>query len=251
MNNASLILIWQVINKLPKRMFSGITLEAFFYIENIRNPMHKDGLCRNSPDYDDTIEMSFKFIYNEKCIKGEYVLIDRRFIDASGGLRQMKLSKREFFNTMLDKDIKDEAVAGAAVGYACFVFSFIGLILGFAFGTIDNPYIIIEIAMFLLMSVGIHLLRSRICAVTLTVHYLVAQAITVYTRLQEGDLSWVGGQIVVIFFFASGFVASVRGTFRFHKAWKQYQAGQYVPKPRKRSLRELAQIQEEIPDDNR
>lgn len=144
----------------------------------------------------------------------------------------MELSKREFFKTMLDKGVRDEVMTGAVMGYVCFGFSLLAsLVLRFAFDDAGNPYMVIDLAVFLLMAAGIQLLQSRACAVILLVYYLIGQGLLVYTQIQEGAFHMISGRVVFIFIFANAFVKSVKGTFRFHEAWKQYQAGEYVPKP--------------------
>lgn len=164
----------------------------------------------------------------------------------------MKLSKREFFKTVLDQDTRSAVMNGAGTGYVCFAFSLIGnLVLKFLFNTEINPYSMVELAVILGMAAGVQLLRSRICAVILLVYYLVNQVVLAYMQIQQGSGHMIFARIGLIMVFAGGFSMAVKGTFAFHKAWKQYQAGQYVPKKTSsepKSLSELARMPVETDD---
>ncbi|GEM_PF-5939282 len=160
----------------------------------------------------------------------------------------MEFSRKEFWNTIVDKDIKDSVKVGAKTGYIGFIVNVVFLFFNSA---TDNILAVIEAILVLVLAVGVHKLRSRVCAVVLVGMYFIGQVFIFIADIPaflDGQLSYFAISRFFIFVaFLFGYSSGVAGTFHFQRDWKRYCAGVYTPKEKPdsatKSLKAMAQMQ--------
>ena len=116
-------------------------------------------------------------------------------------------TKKEFLalpeNEKLRKDLRSTAII-------CYVCAGITAVLGMA--VLQNPYVLIDVVILIVMGLGIHLAQSRACAVILCAYAVINM---IYSLATTGRMS---GYLVVL----AGVYAVIH-TFKAEKLWKQYQ----------------------------
>ena len=116
-------------------------------------------------------------------------------------------SIKEFLKLSENKKMRRELNSCAIICYVC---AGITLILGLF--VLQNPYSLIDVALLIGLGLGIHLARSRVCAVTLCAYAAVNMIITF---IESGRF---GGYLILI----AG-IYSIVYTFKLNKLWTQYQ----------------------------
>lgn len=117
------------------------------------------------------------------------------------------LSKKEFYTQYAEKKDKGNIRAAAILGYIC---AGATLLLGVL---MQNYFIVIDVAIILGLSLGIHIAKSRACAVAILVYSLIN---VIFSLLATGQIS--GWWLVIVG------VVGIIGTFHFHKAYQSYLA---------------------------
>lgn len=134
-----------------------------------------------------------------------------------GGMYQgpMGMTKKQFYNHPAMKTIKTNIISCGVIGYVL-----TGLNLLMAFLLPSSGANLLDTLLILGLSLGLHLGKSRVCAILMAVYgmYNIIIALIVFHRL-SGWLIPVMGIYACIY------------TFKFHNAWKKYQVtGQIDPK---------------------
>lgn len=121
------------------------------------------------------------------------------------------MTKSEFWKNAVPKNVKGQVVTAAVFAY---ISAAMTIILGVLSG---NFLVIIDVLLVLGLGLGVHLAKSRACAIILAAYFLLNKI-----------LQWVGGEFSGLYMaviFIIGFVMGIVGTFAFQKQWKEYQAG--------------------------
>ena len=138
------------------------------------------------------------------------------------------MTKSEFWKNAVPKNVKGQVVTAAVFAY---ISAAMTLVLGFLTGNflvlIDvllvlgfltgNFLVLIDVLLVLGLGLGVHLAKSRVCAIILAAYFVLNKV-----------LQWLGGEFSGLYMaviFIIGFVMGVVGTFAFQKQWKEYQAG--------------------------
>lgn len=122
------------------------------------------------------------------------------------------LSKREFYKKYATKKDKSNIKSAAIFAYIC-----AGVSLGL--GLLQQNYsVIIDVALIAGLGLGIHLLRSRVCASLLL---LYGFANSIFGLLSTGRIQ--GWWLIL-----AGFMA-VQATFHFHKAYRLFRTQDILP----------------------
>ena len=111
-----------------------------------------------------------------------------------------QLSKKQFYAQCASKKDKGNIRAAAILGYIC---AGATLLLGVL---MQNYFIIIDVAIILGLSLGIHLAQNRVCAVLLLIYSLIN---VIFSLLATGQIS--GWWLIIVG------VCGIIGTFDFHK----------------------------------
>lgn len=118
-----------------------------------------------------------------------------------------QLSKKQFYAQCASKKDKGNIRAAAILGYIC---AGATLLLGVL---MQNYFIIIDVAIILGLSLGIHLAQNRVCAVLLLIYSLIN---VIFSLLATGQIS--GWWLIIVG------VCGIIGTFDFHKNYQNYLA---------------------------
>ena len=121
------------------------------------------------------------------------------------------MTKSEFWKNAVPKNVKGQVVTAAVFAY---ISAAMTLVLGFLTG---NFLVLIDVLLVLGLGLGVHLAKSRVCAIILAAYFVLNKV-----------LQWLGGEFSGLYMaviFIIGFVMGVVGTFAFQKQWKEYQAG--------------------------
>lgn len=118
-----------------------------------------------------------------------------------------QLSKKQFYAQCASKKDKGNIRAAAILGYIC---AGATLLLGVL---MQNYFIIIDVAIILGLSLGIHLAQSRVCAVLILIYSLIN---VIFSLLATGQIS--GWWLIIVG------VCGIIGTFDFHKNYQNYLA---------------------------
>lgn len=131
--------------------------------------------------------------------------------ESAGPVRQPGMTKKEFDKHTNIVNVKKQ-ITGAAIG--CYIIAGINLLLAFlvAFSNI------LDILLMLGMGLGIHLAKSRVCSIILTVYGVIN--VIVMTIANESLSGW---WILVVGIYA------IINTFKYQKAWAEYQQTGIVP----------------------
>ena len=122
------------------------------------------------------------------------------------------LSKREFYKKYATKKDKSNIKGAAIFAYIC-----AGVSLGL--GLLQQNYsVIIDVALIAGLGLGVHLLRSRVCAILLL---LYGFANSIFGLVTTGRLQ--GWWLIL-----AGFMA-VQSTFHFHKAYRLFRTENILP----------------------
>lgn len=122
------------------------------------------------------------------------------------------LSKREFYKKYATKKDKSNIKSAAIFAYIC-----AGVSLGL--GLLQQNYsVIIDVALIAGLGLGVHLLRSRVCAILLL---LYGFANSIFGLVTTGRLQ--GWWLIL-----AGFMA-VQSTFHFHKAYRLFRTENILP----------------------
>lgn len=122
------------------------------------------------------------------------------------------LSKREFYKKYATKKDKSNIKGAAIFAYIC-----AGANLGL--GLLQQNYsVIIDVALIAGLGLGVHLLRSRVCAILLLLYSFVN---SIFGLLSAGTLQ--GWWLIL-----AGFMA-VQATFHFHKAYRLFRTENILP----------------------
>ena len=116
-----------------------------------------------------------------------------------------QLSKKQFYAQCAGKKDKGNIRAAAILGYIC---AGVTLLLGVL---MQNYFIIIDVAIILGLSLGIHLAQSRVCAVLILIYSLIN---VIFSLLATGQIS--GWWLIIVG------VCGIIGTFDFHKNYQNY-----------------------------
>lgn len=152
----------------------------------------------------------------------------------------MNMTKKEFWETMVAKEVKSWVKVGVTSTFVLAVFS---IIVGVFLRT---PSAVGEGIIYLFLAAGILCLRSRFCAIAALLIYCGDKLVGAFLLYQAGDELFTKlTAFPVMIFFVSGLWAGMNGTMQFQKDWKQYQAGKYtrVPIPETRTLGQIANTQ--------
>lgn len=120
------------------------------------------------------------------------------------------MTKSQYWKTAVAKNVKSQVITAAVFAY---ISAAMTLILGVLTG---NFLVIIDVLLVLGLGLGVHLGKSRACAIILTVYFILNKI-----------LQWATGEFSGIYMaviFIIGFVMGIVGTFAFQKQWKAYQA---------------------------
>ena len=117
------------------------------------------------------------------------------------------LSKNQFYMVHANKRDKGNIRAAAILGYICAAAT---LLLGLL---MQNYFIIIDVALILGFSLGVHIGKSRACAVLLLIYAIISLIISLITT----------GQITGWWLIIVG-VCGIMGTFNFYKDYRNYLA---------------------------
>lgn len=128
-----------------------------------------------------------------------------------GPVSQPGMTKKEFDKHTNIVNVKKQ-ISGA--GIACYIIAGINLILMFALSA-DN---LLDILLILGMGLGIHLAKSRVCSIILTVYGAINVIVMVVLTGSAG-----GWWILVVGIYA------IINTFKYQKAWAEYQQTGIVP----------------------
>lgn len=116
-----------------------------------------------------------------------------------------QLSKKQFYAQCASKKDKGNIRAAAILGYIC---AGATLLLGVL---MQNYFIIIDVAIILGLSLGIHLAQNRVCAVLLLIYSLIN---VIFSLLATGQIS--GWWLIIVG------VCGIIGTFDLHKNYQNY-----------------------------
>lgn len=132
------------------------------------------------------------------------------------GYASPNLTKKEFLKHPNLKTCKGGILSAAIFAYICAVLSLIVNVLlseeGFTFTSIIDCVILVGLGL------GIQLAQSRACAVVLLVYSIINMIISIVI------LGQAGGYLILIVA-----IDAVIFTFRFQKAWKEYQNTGVIP----------------------
>lgn len=131
--------------------------------------------------------------------------------ESAGPVRQPGMTKEEFGKHTNIVNVKKQI---SACGIACYVIAGINVFLAF----IVEFSNVLDILLMLGMGLGIHLAKSRVCAIILTVYGTIN--VIVMTIANESLSGW---WILVVGIYA------IINTFKFQKAWAEYQQTGIVP----------------------
>lgn len=131
--------------------------------------------------------------------------------ESAGPVRQPGMTKKEFDKHTNIVNVKKQITGTAIVGYVI-----VGINLILAFATAFSN--ILDVLLMLGMSLGIHLAKSRVCAIILTVYG--AFNMIVMTIANGGIAGW---WILLVGIYA------IINTFKYQKAWAEYQQTGIVP----------------------
>lgn len=113
--------------------------------------------------------------------------------------------KKQFYAQCASKKDKGNIRAAAILGYIC---AGATLLLGVL---MQNYFIIIDVAIILGLSLGIHLAQNRVCAVLLLIYSLIN---VIFSLLATGQIS--GWWLIIVG------VCGIIGTFDLHKNYQNY-----------------------------
>lgn len=128
-----------------------------------------------------------------------------------GPVSQPGMTKKEFDKHTNIVNVKKQI---AGMGIACYIIAGINLILMFAL-QYDN---LLDVLLILGMGLGIHLAKSRVCSIILTVYGGINVIVMVVLTGKAG-----GWWILVVGIYA------IINTFKYQKAWTEYQQTGIVP----------------------
>lgn len=117
------------------------------------------------------------------------------------------MDKKYFWKEVVPKSTREQIIGGGTTAYLS---AFITLVAAFFI----NPLMLIDSIVVLLLGLGIHLGKSRTCAIIITVYFI-------WSKLQQvtsGFGSFNVTALLFIFFFAM----SIVGTFKYHKLKKEF-----------------------------
>ena len=114
---------------------------------------------------------------------------------------------KEFASLKENKTAKSYITAGAILSYVTAAVSAVAAVAG------GNLFILVDVALVLGLGLGVHLGRSRVCAVLLGVYGLYN---TIFTLITQHTF---GGWLLLL-----AAVFAIMGTFKLQKDWKAYQA---------------------------
>jgi tetrahydromethanopterin S-methyltransferase subunit E len=120
--------------------------------------------------------------------------------------QQPAMTRGEFYKNYAAKAIKGNITAAGVLSY---ITAAITLILSLA--VMNDPFLLIDCLLVLGLGLGVHLGRSRVCAVLLMAY---AAYNTIFFLITSGMVS---GWLIII----AG-ICALAGTFTFEKAWKQF-----------------------------
>lgn len=125
----------------------------------------------------------------------------------SGTYNQTRMSKKEFYKQPSMKKIRGNI-------NACGIFSYISATLTFLVNVVlvSNIFGMLDVILIAGLGMGVQLGKSRVCSIILLAYACLN---TIYTLIATGRL---GGYLILI----CGIIA-VMETFKFHKAWAEYE----------------------------
>ena len=125
------------------------------------------------------------------------------------------MTKKEFWKNEAPQKIKSQILTAVTWGY-------ISAALTVIYAVMVNPLMLIDVVFGLTLTIILHVAKSRICAVMLTIYFIYSKIV----QISEGG-SKGGYFLAIVIIIAYG--ASVIGTFKYQKLWKQYKNGSYTP----------------------
>ena len=126
-----------------------------------------------------------------------------------------KMSKKEFWKKGLPAKTRGEIVTGA-------VFAYISAAITAVVAVLFLPLSLIDAALTLGLGLGLHLARSRVCGIVLSVYFIWSKIVMVANGSAK-SIGWMGIVMIV------AFVTATVGAFQYQKLWKQYQNDEYTP----------------------
>jgi hypothetical protein len=117
------------------------------------------------------------------------------------------MTRAEFYKVNAPKTVKNNIIAAGVIAY-------ISAAITLIFAVVNDPYTLIDFLLVLGLGLGVHLGKSRACAVILMVYAAIN---TVLLLVTTGSVS---GLLIII-----GGICGIVGTFSFAKAWEQYKSG--------------------------
>lgn len=124
----------------------------------------------------------------------------------------MNMTKKEFLKLPALEKQRKNILTSAIILYVCAAAT---LILGILSG---NFGVFLDVAILLGFGLGIHLAQSRACAVIVCIYGVVN---VLYALLTTGSL---GGWLILV-----AAIDALPHTFKFHKAWTEYQQTGVIP----------------------
>lgn len=116
-----------------------------------------------------------------------------------------QMSKQEFYKNHANKRDRGNIRAAAILGYIC---AGATLLLGLL---VQNYFVIIDVVLILGLSLGVHIAKSRACAVLLLIYAIINLVISL---LATGRIT--GWWMIIVG------ICGIMGTFNFYKDYQKY-----------------------------
>lgn len=126
------------------------------------------------------------------------------------------MDKKMFWKEVLPAKTRNQITGGATAAYISAALTTIAALL-------MNPFMFVDVALLIGLALGIHLGKSRICAIALLVYFLYSK----FIQIASGGMT--GGGIPMAIVFIMAFIGSIIGTFAYHKSKKEYLASLAKP----------------------
>lgn len=133
------------------------------------------------------------------------------------GYASPNMTKKEFLNHPNLKKTKSGISSAAILAYICGVITFAASFLL----TDAGMFAIVDLIILVGLGLGIHLAQSRVCSIILLLYSIFS---VVSGLIANGTPS---GYLILI-----AAIDAVIATFRFQKAWKNYQSTGILPEPK-------------------
>ena len=128
----------------------------------------------------------------------------------------MNQIKKQYWDMHVPQNIKMQVNCGAIAAY---ISAGLTLLLAVAY----NPASFLDFFLILGMGLGVHLAKSRACAIIIMANHTISRLLQFGTGVQTNVF---GIFIMILFFVLYGM--GIKGTFEFQRMWDEHQIQAYV-----------------------